>query len=247
MKLPIVGIAILCLVPAFQVGANAQDAPLENNISVASTGITVSGHAEIDAKPDVAYAGLGVVTQSSSQDDAVAKNAAKSQAVKDALTASGIANADIETESYQVEPQYDYQSTPQVLTGYQVSNMIRVTIHDLSKAGLIVDKATQAGANQVDGVNYDLVNRHQVELQSLAQAVVLAHARAQVMADAAGVSLGRLINLTDSSSTPSPAPIYPMMMHAAMAPAAQPTTPLAPQMIDITSDVTALYSIGYGK
>ena len=76
---------------------------------VSNLGISVSGHAEVDAKPDVAYADIGVVTQAATQADAASQNATKMDAVKAALTKSGVADIDIKTNYYQIEPQYDYR------------------------------------------------------------------------------------------------------------------------------------------
>ncbi len=216
--------------------------------SASNLGISVSGHAEVDAKPDVAYADIGVVTQAATQADAASQNATKMDAVKAALTKSGVADIDIKTNYYQIEPQYDYRSSPAVLTGYQVSNFLKVTIRNLPKAGLIVDHATQAGANQVNGVNYDLADRNQVEAQALAAAVTNARSKADLMAGVAGVTVGRLLNL-DETNQEQPRPVMPMMMNRAMASSAAsaPTTSLTPDTIVITADVTALYAIGYGK
>jgi uncharacterized protein YggE len=217
--------------------------------SIASPlGITVNGHAEVDAKPDVAYASLGVVTQAPAQVDAISQNAEKANAVKQALIKAGVADEDIKTDYYQVQPQYDYRSTPAVLVGYQVSNFFKVTIRNLPKAGVIVDHASQAGANQVNGITYDLSDRDQVEGQALASAVTNARSKADLVAGVAGVSVGRLLNLTETSNEPqqSPGPIFMRAEMAAAVPAAAPT-PLRPQDIVITADVTALYAIGYVK
>jgi uncharacterized protein len=239
-------VLILCCILIASSAAVAQNIDAATPSAPISNGISVRGHAEIDAKPDVAYATLGVVTQAAIQADAVTQNATKSQAVRDALLKGGVADADIQTQYYQIEPQYDYRSSPAVLVGYQVTNEVKVTIHNLEKAGVIVDHATQAGANQVDGVTYDLSDHSLVEGQALAAAVANARSKADLMAGAAGIMVGRLVNLAEVSSQ-NPGPVYPMMMRAAAEPSSQATTPLAPQDIDITADVTAFYTIGYGK
>jgi uncharacterized protein YggE len=212
-------------------------------------GISVTGHAEVNAKPDIAYANLGVVLQAPNQDDAVSQDATKADAVKAALIKAGVAEADIKTDYYQVQPEYDYKSSTPVLVGYQASNFFKVSIHNLPKAGVIVDKASQAGANQVNGVTYDLTDRTQVEAQALAAAVTNARSKADLMAGVAGVTVGRLLNLDETgeqTSQPRPFPMF-MRANAAAAAPAEPPTPLTPQDIVITADVTALYAIGYGK
>jgi uncharacterized protein YggE len=245
MKNTVVVFLILALTVLLSSIALAQDVPI---IPAQSTqnGITVSGHSEIDAKPDVAYATLGVTVQAPAQADAVSQAAAKSTAVKDALIKAGVANADIQQDSYQVQPQYDYHTSPGVLVGYQVANMFKVTIHNLPKVGVIVDKATQAGANQVNDVTYDLTDRSVVQGQALAAAVTNARSKADLMAGAAGVTVGRLISLQENGGQQTVRPM-PMMFGMARNVAAAPTTPIQQQDIIIDANVTAFYSIGYGK
>jgi len=245
MKNSVAFLLIVALFLCLPLTARAQGTPDLSESATSQNGLTVTGHAEIDAKPDVAYADLGVVVQAPAQADAVAMAATKSAAVKAALIKAGVLDDDIKTDYYQVSPQYDDRTTPSVLVGYQVSNFFKVAIHNLPKAGVIVDRATDAGANQVNGVTFDLIDRDSVEGQALAAAVTNARSKADLMAGAAGVTLGRLINLTETSNDQSLP--RPMFFAAARAAAAPDTTPIQQQDIVITSDVTAFYAIGYGK
>jgi uncharacterized protein YggE len=239
-------ICIVCSILVWSVVFICKADVLPTPVTPTDSEINVTGHAEIDMKPDVAYATLGVVTQAAAEPDAVSQNATKATAVKAALIKGGVAEDDVDTQYYQVSPQYDYRSTPAVLVGYQVTNEFKVTIHNLPKAGVIVDRASQAGANQVDGISYDLADKTGANNQALAAAVANARSKADLMAGAAGVSLGRLIELSEGTES-SPRPVYPMMMRAAAAQSQQATTPLTPQDIVVTADVTAQYAIGYSK
>lgn len=210
--------------------------------AAADSGLTVHGHAEMKVRPDIAYVSVGVVTQARDSTQAVADNAARATALMAALKKAGLADKDIQTQSYGVEPQYDYNASPAVLTGYQVTNTVQVTVRDLARVGQVIDAATQAGGNQINGVTFDLADRTQAEAQVLAQAVVEARVKASVMAQAAGVSLGRLMQLTEGSE-PVVQPLVmerPMLMKAA----AEPSTPVSAQDISVTADVTALYGLG---
>lgn len=212
-------------------------------IMTAPEGLTVHGHAENKVRPDIAYVEVGVVTQARDSTPAVQENAARSSALLTALKGAGIADRDIQSQSYGVQPQYDYQSSPAVLTGYQVTNTVRVTVRDLTKVGLVIDRATGAGGNQVSSVTFDLADRTQAEGQTLAQAVTEARAKATVMAQAAGVTLGRLLTLTEGT----PPMFQPLVLNATpmfKAAAQAPSTPIQSQDIVITADVTAVYGIG---
>jgi len=205
-------------------------------------GLTVHGHTEMKVKPDIAYVNIGVVTQARDSAQAVQDNAARATALLKALKQAGTADKDIQTQFYGVQPQYDYNSSPAVLTGYQVTNSVQVTVRDLTKVGQVIDKAAQAGGNQVNGVTFDLADRTQAEGQALAMAVTEARAKANVMAQAAGVSLGRLLNLSEGTA----ATFQPMMLERPMLmkAAAESSTPVSPQEITVTADVTAVYGMG---
>ena len=219
-------------------------APIRGGASgfLVAEGLTIHGHAEITVKPDIAYATLGVVTQSRDQSEATSDNASRVKAVISALEGSAIAAKDIQTQYYTIQPQYDYQATPPLLTGYQVTNSIRVTVRDLGKAGLILDKATSAGATEVSGISFDLADRSRAEGSALVAAVADARSKADLMAGAAGVSLVRITSISNDVATPI-SPIY-MGGVRAMAGAKEPaTTPIVPQEIQVSSDVTMTYSI----
>ena len=213
-----------------------------------SSGITASGHGEIKVKPDIALVTITVTTQSKDQSEAVGQNAAKTTAVLNALKDARIAEKDIQTQSYTVQPQYDYQSSPgtPVLTGYQVQNSVQATVRDLTQVGLVIDKTTAGGASEIGGVSFDLSDRAQAESQALSLAVTSAKLKAGVMASAAGVDLGRLLSINEGSSAPPP--VRPMMMSMMRAKSADtPETPIADQQITVSADATLVYALGAVK
>ena len=165
------------------------------------SGITAHGHGMMKVRPDLAYATVSVMTQSKDQAQSIADNSTSMKAVLAALKASGIVDKDIQTQFYTVEPQYDYRQSPAVLSGYQVTNALRVTFHDLAKIGIILDKASRAGATSVGGVAFDLADRHRIEGDALALAVADARSKADLMAGAAGVELGHIVSLSEGRRT----------------------------------------------
>jgi len=226
--------------------AQAQIVRPEPAALVFPEGLTAHGHSEMKVKPDIAYLTFGVTTQATEQAEVVRTNAVRSTAVLDALRKAGIADKDIQTQYYSIQPQYDYKPSPPVRTGYQVENSVRVTIRDLTRAGIIADQASGAGANNVSGLSFDLADRPKAEIGALAIAVATARLKAAVMAQAAGVELGRLMDVTEGT----PAVVQPIMFGAqrmAVSDAAQPTTPINPQEITVTADATVVYALGPAK
>lgn len=211
-----------------------------------SEGLTAHGQAEVKVKPDIALLTFAVTTDSKDQAQAVAENAAKATALLSALREARIPDKDIQTLSYTVQPEYDYKNSPPVLTGYQVQNSVQATERDLTKVGDVLDKATAAGASSVNGVSFDLADRGKFEAQALAQAVLSARLKAAVMAQASGVTLGRLLTVTEGS----PVSVQPLFVGAARMAAAgaeRAVTPIADQQITVTAEATLIYALGPGK
>ena len=223
--------------------ARSQDMMRPQTMLAVSEGITAHGHGEIKMKPDIAQVTVAVTTQSKDQAEAVSQNATRTTATLAALKDAGIAAKDIQTQSYTVEPQYDYRTSPAVLTGYQVANSVQATVRDLTKVGLVIDKTIGAGASQISGVSFELTDQTKAQAQALAIAVVTAKIKATVMAQAAGVDLGRLLTMNEGSA-PVVQPVFAMR---AMAKSADVQTPIADQQITVTADATLTYAMGAAK
>jgi uncharacterized protein YggE len=205
-------------------------------------GIMVHGHAEIKTAPDVAYVTFAVTTDSKTSTWAAHTNAERSQSLMDALKKQGIVGKDIQTLNYTLQAQYGTVNYKTVVTGYEATNTIQATVHNLTKVGTVIDAGTQIAGTQVQDTSFDLSDRRKVEGEALVSAIAIAREKADLMAGAAGVSVGPLINLTENSGE-APQPIYANLRMELPA-MASPSTPIAPQQIVVSGDVTAVYAIG---
>ncbi|MGL6043122.1 MAG: SIMPL domain-containing protein, partial [Sandaracinobacteroides sp.] len=135
----------LALAAAAQ-GAIAQQAMAQR----AATTLTLSATAEVQAAPDIADIGAGVVTQASEAQAALGANSTQMARVMQALRKAGIADRDIQTSGLSLQPQYRYeQNAAPVLTGFQASNRVQVTLRDVKSAGRVIDTLVTEGANQI--------------------------------------------------------------------------------------------------
>src|SRR3546814_19773270 len=122
-----------------------------------ATTLNISAHGEVQAAPDMVSIDLGVRTEAPTAAEAMQANAARMNKVMAALKAAGIAAKDIQTSGLNLNAQYVYeQNQPPKLTGYQASNRVTVTVHDLARLGSAVDATVNAGANQVHGIAFEL-------------------------------------------------------------------------------------------
>jgi uncharacterized protein len=156
-----------------------------------SGGITVTGTGEVSSVPDEAEFSLGVSTTGTTARSALAANSGQMQRVLDALKAAGVARADIRTQDVSVGSDYDDDG------GYTARNSVSVTIHDLDRAGAVLDAASRAGANEVYGPSLTRANRSGLEAKALKAAYANARDRAEALAEAAGVSLGKVTAIAE--------------------------------------------------
>lgn len=162
--------------------------------------ITVTGSASVTVAADTAVVSLGVETTADNVTAAMQENADRVSAVLAALKAEGIAEGDLVTERFYINTVYDYSSIDARIKGYSVSNGLQVTVRDMTQVGHIIDTAFTAGANQCNGVSVTSTQAAQASDQALKAAVAEGQRRAQLLAEAAGVTLGRLISISENNA-----------------------------------------------
>ncbi len=203
--------------------------------------ISVSGTGIIKARPDVADMSIGVAVTRDRAGDASIEAANQMAAVIDALLAAGIAQDDIQTTQLSLDPVYDYDRSPAKLTGYQATNIVSATIRDLAKVGAIVDAAVDAGANSVGGISFRVDDSAALTVQARDAAMANAKATADQLAAAAGVEITGVISIAEVVSQP-PMPMYFAEDSAVAGRGA--TTPVLPGNVDVSVQVSVVYSIG---
>ncbi|HWA02651.1 MAG TPA: SIMPL domain-containing protein [Rhizomicrobium sp.] len=228
--LPILPFAIFLLAGA--AGAAAADPPQRL--------LTVTGSGEARAAPDQATLSTGVVTQGRSASEALKANAKAMNAVFDTLRAAGIAEKNIRTSNFSVSPRYSQSRAgeTQHIVGYEVSNTVTVLVEKLDKVGPAIDALVAAGSNQIDGPSFSIADPDPLLARAREAAVKDAAARAGTLARAAGVSLGPIVSISESSGYAPPQPMYRMAVSAAA-----PATPIAGGEQSVSASVTIAWEI----
>jgi uncharacterized protein YggE len=235
---------------AFASPAAAQvAAPMESDAAFRATTLTLSSYGEARTAPDQATINMGVTTQAPTAGAALAQNRTRMTAVISALRAQGIAERDIQTTGLDVQPQYTYSRAPNGqeqgpprITAYQVTNQVTVLVRDLARLGPSVDAVVSSGANQINGISFGLQNADARADEARRQAVENVRRKAELYAQAAGLRVVRLVNLSESGGyTPRP----PVVMMRQMAEAASAgNTPVQAGEVGVRVDVTAVYELG---
>lgn len=202
--------------------------------------ITVTGEGTITAPPDMATVSLGVTTQGTTAAEAMAASSAALTTVLERLKAAGVEDRDIQTSTLNLNPNWtstDGSSAP-TIQGYVATNVLQVRVRAMDKLGPVLDAAVSDGANTLNGVSFGFQEPDPVMDEARKEAVAAAKARAELLTGAAGVSLGRIVSISESGGYAPPMPMY--RMEAAMADAA---VPVEGGEVGVTANVTITWEL----
>ena len=168
-----------------------------------SSTISVTGQAKIATTPNVASFSVGITTVGTSVDLARAENDRIMGRVVDSLIAQGIDRKQITTSQFSLQPLYDNESRvsgQQRISSYRLQNNVSVVVEELPILGTLIDSAFQAGANQFYGLRFGLKNDNNIKDELLRKAVQDGRRKAQIIADALGVTLGQPLSVTEAGN-----------------------------------------------
>ena len=206
------------------------------------TTLTLNVEGRATRTPDIAEVSGGVVTSAPTAAAAMAENAAKMNAVVNAVRKAGIADRDIQTAGLNLAPQYRYDNNqPPVLTGYQATNTVNLRIRKIADTGKLLDALVGVGANQINGPNFRVEDSEAALDEARQAAVKTAKTRAELYATATGLHVRRIVTLSESGGF-EPGP-RPMMMKAMAMDAAAAPTPVAPGEVSLNINLTVVFEL----
>jgi uncharacterized protein YggE len=213
------------------------------------TRIVVSALGTASRAPEQAVVNLAIETAARTAQAAAEQNAETMERIVAALRRLDIPEDQIRTTAYNMYPEYRHwdgrdpemaNRQPEII-GYRVMNQVMVTVDGAARAGAVIDAALGAGANRVDGLGFQLRDTEAVRADALREAMQKARAEAQLLADAAGLTLGPPIEISTSYGYMPPMP--PMPMYARdMAQAGAAPTPVQPGSVEVQANVNIVYS-----
>jgi uncharacterized protein YggE len=202
-------------------GTQAARAASESAAAPPSPTVAVSGEGVVHAVPDLAVLETAVVTTAPDAAAALSRNSARTRTVMAAFRSAGIAERDIATTGFSVAPRYAddrHDSGPPRVTGYVVRNEVTVKVRDLSHLGAVLNAAVAQGANEVGQLSFTFADPDKLRDEARRKAVADARHRAALYAEAAGMTLGPILRLSETGgAAPPPRPVM-MRMAAAASP-----------------------------
>lgn len=241
-------LAVGLVIAAIALALNAKTIPSNQE---EKSKVSVSGASSLTVEPNKAEVYAKIATLEKTAQESKNKNSQISGGVARALKKEGVKDKDIETSQFFISPKYEYEEisenglikTKQVLIGYEVVNVLKVTTQDIEKAGRIIDAAIDSGANDIERVSFGLTEEKEKEIKQQAMALASndAKEKASALASSLGVSLLKPISISESGFFYQPFEFN--ARGALMEKSAPAETAISPQKIDVSASVSLVYEI----
>lgn len=210
--------------------------------------ISATGNSQLNVDPDTVIVYLNIETKNTSAQDAKDENTQITNDVMDALEDLGIDEKDIQTQNYQIYPEYDWSESGQELRGYVVTNSIKVVLKDFEFVGDVVDESVDNGA-LVNYISFELSNAKMNEYKTDAIEEASKDAKSKAESIAAGVDkqLGKLVSVSASDYSYQPYYFYERMSDSvggvAVSEAKDAAANINPSQLQVSASVTIVYKI----
>ena len=210
------------------------------DLNTQQEGIWVNGQGEVTVTPDLATLWLGVEAQADTVTEAQSQAVEAMDNVMTALTDNGVDEDDIQTQYFSIDQVTRWDDDEYVVIGYRVTNMVIAKIRDIDNVGAIIDAVAEAGGDltRINNIAFSVDDPSEYYEEAREEAMADAKAKAEQLADLAGIELGQPTYISEGN-------IYPPIVYrdAGMAPEEGYTTSIGPGEIELTLTVQVAYAI----
>lgn len=200
--------------------------------------ITITGTASISAKPNIALVNAGVESVGPNARDALSANSKLMNSVFEAIEGLEIDKNDVGTANFNISQNWRHGPNGSKPDGYRVSNQVLLRLRDVSRVGEVLDALTTAGVNQAGNIQFSVKDADTLLDDARREAVKKARARATLYAEAAGVTLGDVLTITEGGQSRAPQPQF-----ARMEAVTSSAPPISPGEQDLSVSVTVTWSL----
>lgn len=202
---------------------------------------TIEGEGKVSGTPTLAELSFGLLSEGSDVAKIQQENTQKVNAMVASIKQLGVADKDIQTSQYSINPRYDYKDGTTKLSGYNVSQSVNVKLRDLSKIGDALTKIGQLGGNQVNGPTFTIDDPSSLKQEARLKALEDARKKAEALSGVLGVKVGRVVTFSESSNNPGPT----MPMFREMAMTSDDVSKSAPSIEAGSLDVRSIVSVTF--
>lgn len=187
--------------------------PIDVTTRQASGELAVVGEGKVDVVPDTAMVNVGIViSNSSTVEDAQSQINLTNNAIVTAMKNLGISDEDISTSNYSINPDYNYESGRNEITGYSGNASLSIKVRNLDTLPQVIEQATKSGANQILGTSFVIDKPEEARARARNAAIENAQEQAKELANRLGIKLGKVTNIVESTGGDYPIPFYDRTM-----------------------------------
>jgi len=187
--------------------------PVDITTRQASGELAVVGEGKVDVVPDTAMVNVGiVVSNAATVEQAQAQINNTNNAIVSAMKGLGISDEDISTSNYSINPDYNYESGRNEITGYSGNASLSIKVRNLDTLPQVIEQATASGANQILGTNFVVDKPEEAREEARNKAIENAQEQAKELANRLGIKLGKVTNIVESTGGDYPIPFYDRAM-----------------------------------
>jgi len=176
--------------------------------------VSVTGTGKVELAPDMAIVSVGVLREAKTAREALDENNAAMASILKALSEQGIADKDLQTSNFNIQPRYVYpkrtsngEQKPPKIVGYVVSNNLEIRIRNLDTVGKILDQLVTLGVNSGGNIRFQNQDTTKALEEARISAVKNALGKATTLVTTAGAKLGRILDISENTSRPRPVPL----------------------------------------
>lgn len=230
---PVLALIVLMAGAASPSSATAEEKAMERTVTVSATGMAT-------AVPDEARVQTGVVAEAATAREALSANNAAMTKLIAGLKENGIESKDIQTAGFNLNPRYTNPREGQApaINGYQASNQVEVHVRNLDKLGDVLDKLVTLGANQMNGITFEVGAAETLRDAARKDAIANARRRAELYATAAGAKVGEVVSIVEGGAM-EPRPYF----KAGRAAAAMESVPVERGTQSLEANVTVTWKL----
>lgn len=203
--------------------------------------VTFSGEGKTIGIPDVVLIDFSVVTDKQTAKEAMEENAQKMNEIINFVKSTGVDEKDVKTRAYNLSPRYDWLEGKRIFRGYELTSTLVVKIRDLGKISEIIDGAVLKGANRVGDIQFVIDDPEKLKEEARNEAIANAKERANSIAHATGLKLGKIVAF--SESTGGFQPVYDYYLKTAEGAGGAPAPQIEKGSQEITVGVTLTFEL----
>lgn len=212
-----IALLIFIVITLWIINALGISYPIDVTTKEASGELAVIGEGKVDVIPDTAMVNVGIiVSNAKTAEEAQSKINEANNAISAAVKNLGIKDEDISTSNYSINPDYNYESGRNEITGYSGNASLSIKVRDLDTLPQVIEQSTANGANQILGTNFIVDKPEEAREEARNAAIENAQQQAKELANRLGIKLGKVTNIVESTGGGGPIPYYSRSESVAM-------------------------------